>query len=149
MNAIGEECEVWLFKISDDLSALLVVNNSIDVDDLSRDADLFEVLRLGWFQILGKRLLAGIPGFRYFAGSFVLFFVGCGWLASGLRPSRVNTCAEQQLRERNSKKPIRTCKSHNYSTPDDISEEAQYPAQGSLHSSDSGSGVSGGLMRGR
>ena len=101
MNVGGEVAclsrmrEVWLFEVLYDLSAFLVIDNGVDVDDLSRDRDLFNVLRLGWFDVLRKRLLARITRLCL-AGPFVLFFVGCGWLASGLRPPGVNTCAEQQ-----------------------------------------------------
>jgi hypothetical protein len=56
LHAVGKKREVRFLEVRDDLPALLVINNGIDVDDLRRDADFFDVLRLGSSPGLGVSL---------------------------------------------------------------------------------------------
>ena len=73
-----------------------MIDDRVDVYDLGRDADLLEVLCLGrGLDVFRKGLLTLVTRLR-FAGTFVLLFVGAGWLASGLRPAGINIGAEQQ-----------------------------------------------------
>ena len=95
LYAVRKEREVWFLQIGNDLAALLVIDDGIDVDDLSGDADLFDILRLAWFEVFWQRFLLAFAGFRL-SGTFVLLLVLGGWLTSGLRPPRTNIGAEQQ-----------------------------------------------------
>ena len=79
LRAVGKDGEVALLQIGDDLAALLVIDNRVDVDDLRRDADFLEVLRLGGGSMsLRKRLLLCSPGLAVSPGRLFFFSLEVG-----------------------------------------------------------------------
>ena len=85
---VCKDSEVFLFQAGNNLAALLVIDDCIDVDDLRRDGNFLGILRPA--DQIGRRrfLLFSLAG--SFARPLILFFVAGGWLASRLCEARTS-----------------------------------------------------------
>ncbi len=66
LRAVSKDCEVGFLQVGNDLAALLVIDDRVDVDDLSRDRHFLDVLGFGRDDVRRKRILR-LAWFRCFA----------------------------------------------------------------------------------
>ena len=76
-SAVGEDREILFLQAGNNLSALLVINDCVHIDDLGGDRDLLSLLRFAG-QVRRQRLFRFLALLSWFSRPFVLLLIS-GW----------------------------------------------------------------------